>query len=334
MIDVERIKTSVDCRVLVARDLGKPKTRGRTYSSYKCPLHHEQKGYSLVVYADHWQCFGKCGRGGDAIAWMQVYHQFSFREACERLAAGDLPRISVTPPPKPEPLTVPPHKEWQRAAREVAEQAMETLWSSDGKRAWHYLMVKRGLSEQTILDACLGYIPGDYYAWQTVAGLHVPCGITLPWFADDATWGIKVRRAAGEPRYQQVSGGNLASCLYGVDLVQPGLPLLITEGEFDALIARQVAGDLMSAVALGSASNWHINPRWYPRLLTVPRILVRMDADAAGAGAAAQLAQLSRAVTCVQVPVGKDVNDFFLTAGLNSVRSWVAAYCRTETCVH
>jgi hypothetical protein len=37
--------------------------------------------------------------------------------------------------------------------------------------------------------------------------LTVPCGITIPWYADGALWGIKVRRAAGEIRYQQVSGG-------------------------------------------------------------------------------------------------------------------------------
>jgi hypothetical protein len=30
--------------------------------------------------------------------------------------------------------------------------------------------------------------------------LKVPCGITIPWFAEGAIWGIKVRRAAGQQR--------------------------------------------------------------------------------------------------------------------------------------
>ena len=79
MIDVERIKDRVDCRDLIERDLGRPKYRNNTHSKYKCPLHNEEKGYSLAVYEDHWHCFGKCGRGGDAISWLQEYHGLSFR---------------------------------------------------------------------------------------------------------------------------------------------------------------------------------------------------------------------------------------------------------------
>jgi DNA primase len=63
MIDVERLKSMIDCRDVVEHDLGQPKIRGRKYSAYKCPFHNETKGFSLVVYADHWRCFGKCGRG-------------------------------------------------------------------------------------------------------------------------------------------------------------------------------------------------------------------------------------------------------------------------------
>ena len=93
MIDVEKLKAQIDLRQLVERDLGKPRFRGRDYAAFKCPLHSEHKGYSLVVYAHRWQCFGKCHAGGDAIAWVQHYHQFTFHEACERLANGDLPQI-------------------------------------------------------------------------------------------------------------------------------------------------------------------------------------------------------------------------------------------------
>ncbi|MBE2271421.1 MAG: hypothetical protein IAE80_24525, partial [Anaerolinea sp.] len=75
MIDVEKLKGQLDLRQLVERDLGKPRFRGRDYAAFKCPLHSEHKGYSLVVYAHHWRCFGKCHAGGDAIAWVQHYHQ-------------------------------------------------------------------------------------------------------------------------------------------------------------------------------------------------------------------------------------------------------------------
>lgn len=45
---------------------------------------------------------------------------------------------------------------------------------------------------------------------------------------------------AGEQRYQQVSGGHLKGCLYLADRIQPGLPLVLTEGVFDALTAWQI----------------------------------------------------------------------------------------------
>lgn len=255
MIDGEHIKHGIDCRALVEHDLGKPKYRGSTYSTYRCPLHHEERGFSLVVYADHWRCFGKCSRGGDAITWVQVYHGLSFADACQRLAVGDLPRRTPAADQLHQPHVEPPPADWQRAARQIAARAMDTLWSRAGRRAWRYLEETRGLTEKTIVDAALGYIPGDYREWVTLEGLRVPCRITIPWFADHMLWGIKVRRAAGERRYQQVSGGRISGGLYLADAITLGLPLLLTEGEFDALIVRQVGEGLVSAAAIGSAAN-------------------------------------------------------------------------------
>jgi DNA primase len=48
-----------------------------------------------------------------------------------------------------------------------------------------------------------------------------------------------------------------------------------------------------------------------------------MDADAAGVGAAAQLAALSGAVKCVQVPSGKDLSEFYQQTGENTVKEWL-----------
>ena len=48
-----------------------------------------------------------------------------------------------------------------------------------------------------------------------------------------------------------------------------------------------------------------------------------MDADEAGVGAAAQLMVISGAVRSVQVPMGKDMNEFYLREGEDGVREWV-----------
>lgn len=325
MIDVEKLKAQLDLRQLVERDLGKPRFRGRDYAAFRCPLHSEHKGYSLVVYAHNWRCFGKCHAGGDAIAWVQHYHQLTFHEACERLANDDLPQIETlhTVRRMPDPLAQPPDAAWRAKARRVIDEARERLWSPQGQRALGYLVRDRGLRENIIEPAQLGYLPGAPTAWREIEGLNVPCGILIPWIVDDEVWGIKVRRAAGEQRYQQVSGGNIRGCLYLVDQIQPGQPLIITEGEFDALIAWQLCGDSTRAAAIGSASHARIDRRWYGTLLGVPRVIACMDADTAGAGASAQIAALSGSVRCVQVPSGKDLNEFYQQAGEGVVKEWL-----------
>ncbi len=326
MIDVERIKQNIDCRDLIERDLGKPKYRNRNYSTYKCPLHNEEKGYSFIVYENRWVCFGKCGHGGDAISWLMEYHNLSFKEACERLSSDDFP-IRYQPLHKSKNripiISQPPDASWRSRAEEIVKHAEVGLWGEQGKPALHYLKEQRGLTETTILEARLGYIAGDYRDWKTLNGLTVPCGITIPWYADGVIWGIKVRRAAGQQRYQQVSGGNIKGCLYLADTIQPGLPLMITEGEFDALIVRQVANDLVSVASIGSAANKTINSRWFSKIISAPSILLRMDEDQAGHRAISQIGKLSQAVMCVQVPHGKDVNDYYLLTSDAIVLQWI-----------
>ena len=284
-------------------------------STFKCPFHLERKEYSLVVYADHWRCFGKCDVGGDVIGWLMRYRRLSFQQSCERLAAGDLPHTAerlLRPEPKPESRSEPPDETWQKVAQRIGDEASDRLWRSEGRRALAYLKTKRGLSDGVIAAAQLGYIPGQPQEWNVIDGLKVPCGIAIPWYGEGARWGIKIRRSAGEQRYQQVSGGHLKGCLYLADHIQPGLPLVLTEGEFDALTAWQMGGGKLSVASIGSASNCHINRRWFGKLLAAPRLLVCMDADSAGVRAAAEIALISSAVRVAQVPQEKDVNGFYL----------------------
>jgi Toprim-like len=74
-------------------------------------------------------------------------------------------------------------------------------------------------------------------------------------------------------------------------------------------------GYSLAVASIGSASHRHINLRWYGRLLAAPRLLVCMDADAAGMNAAAEIALVSGAARAFQVPHEKDVNAFYLRAG-------------------
>lgn len=102
-------------------------------------------------------------------------------------------------------------------------------------------------------------------------------------------------RASGQ-RYQQVSGDNIKDSLYLSDTILPRLPILLTEGEFDVLIAKQVSNDIVCVAPNGSAANARISSRWFLKLISAPSILICMDVDEAGERAASQILGLSRAV--------------------------------------
>ena len=48
-----------------------------------------------------------------------------------------------------------------------------------------------------------------------------------------------------------------------------------------------------------------------------------MDTDEAGEKAAAEVATLLRAIKIIQVPVGKDMNEFYLRAGRRLASEWL-----------
>ena len=186
----------------------------------------------------------------------------------------------------------------------------------------------RGLWPTTIEAAQLGYIPGDMRTWYTfqVGSLTYkhPSGITIPWFADDALWGVNVRRPArpGDTKYHQFAGGHTNGALYWSHDVVLGWLVLFTEGEFDCLIAWQCGQDRVCPVTLGGASN-PLHSRWLKLLAASPQIIAVTDNDGAGDAAGDRLAGLSARVRRVHVPTGKDMTDFLLATDMPTVSQWI-----------
>src|SRR5690348_3931068 len=121
-MDIEQIKQQIDCRQLVEEDLGEPKHRGNKAWQWRCPVHHEQKGYSLAVWANGWRCFGACQIGGDAIAWLQHSRGLSFVAACQLLSVPNENQPSAQrkhratlqrPASSATDMAQPPSEEWQ-----------------------------------------------------------------------------------------------------------------------------------------------------------------------------------------------------------------------------
>jgi len=311
VVDTQRLKENFDLRRLVEQDLGPAPLRGGRAYLWKCPFHHEHKGYSLAVWANGYRCFGACDTSGDALGWLMNYRRLSFTEALHVLGqpmknAAPVERTILKPPSEP------PVWEWQQAAERIVSLAEDTIWSEVGEPAVNYL-IGRGLTTRTIRTMRLGYIPGDFREWRVIEGLDVPCGITIPWFAADALWAVKVRRAAGMPKYQQVKGGN-TNGLYGADGLVGHEMALFCEGEFDTLLANQEAGNLIAAVSLSSATAT-LNARWYGELTHCRQILVAYDRDQAGEKGAKRLLDLSLRFRALPTPFGKDVGEFYLQGG-------------------
>ncbi|MBZ0298740.1 MAG: toprim domain-containing protein [Anaerolineae bacterium] len=318
MNDTRRIKENYDLRRIVEQDLGQPPVRSGRASLYKCPFHNEQKGYSLAVWTDGYRCFGRCDTSGDLFDWLMTYRRLSFPEALAVL--GEYPDEHRLPRPQIETITSePPPEDWQRAARQVVNVAEETLWSTEGEPALHYLLEQRGLTTTTIRKARLGYIPGDFREWREIAGLSVPCGIAIPWFASDALWAVKVRRAYGLPKYVQIAGGSTHG-LYNADTLHLNTVAMFCEGEFDALLVQQEAGNLVSPVTLGSATA-RLTSCWYGMLVGHRTIYVSYDRDQAGKRGTERLLNLSPRFRELLLPHGKDISDFYLNGG--DISAWL-----------
>ena len=290
-VDTKTLLSSVDLGAVLAADLG-PSNRSGTWC---CPFHEDKSpSFGLVKGKPGlWHCFG-CGKSGDAIDFLRHRHGLSFRDACERLAAGQaLPiGISGTPARRRRPSvrqSVPPSATWATKAATMADEAAAALWVPAGILGLEYLR-SRGLTDETIRAFRLGWIAKDRYepsaAWglpEDHAQIWTPAGICIPWFIEGKCWRLNVRRLDPEadPKYKGPAG--FRQGLFNADALTPGRAAVLVEGEFDALAILQSAGDIVVPVATGSTSGARV-ARWLYELAAVPAVLVAFDADANAAG--------------------------------------------------
>jgi DNA primase len=312
VVDVQVLLERIELAALVEQDLGQPVRREGRWLKWYCPFHADGKTPSLGVANNRWKCFG-CGRSGDVIDWIREREGLSFREACQQLGAME-PMAVSNPTTHTEPVASSmPSAVWQERAQTVVSTCQSALGSDAGAKARAWLN-RRGLVDETLQGWQLGFNPRN----QKIAGLWVPRGIVIPCLAAGRAWYLKVRRAAGQPKYTQVRGGQVA--LFGTDTLPGRDVAVVTEGEFDAMLLQQEVGDLAGVVTLGSASA-RLPDAWVPYLLGVQRLLIAYDADAAGAEGVAAWQALSPRTQRLLPLAGKDVTDFYLAGG--DLRAWV-----------
>jgi len=329
MFDVAELKSRVNLLAVVEADIGPPRKQNGRWFSWPCPFHEDgdRDGGSLRVTPDTgtWFCFG-CHATGDVIAWIRKRENLGFVEACHELGATNNHARRTARPREPLATFVPsPDSTWQQSVQQVADAAQAFLWSGGANSSLDYLH-KRGLRDETLKTWGIGCNPVQARLPElpVVDGktITVPRGITIPVQMNKALWALKVRQPDGYiPKYPQVTGGHAA--LFGTWTLSTRSIVLLAEGEFDAMLAWQEAGDLIGvASTTGGAKTWLGS--WAVHLLAARTILVAYDNDQTGDEAATHVvASIGSRARRVRVSVGKDITEFWQGGG--NVRDWVVS---------
>ena len=237
---------------------------------WTCPFHHdEHPSFQVDVQRQTWRCW-PCGIGGDAIDLVKRLRNVEFREAVR--IVGELSGIALisTPSRKWEPSRVgathqsqasssgglhPPYKTSMtckltkcepdeptglppKDALLLVERAESRLWTPEGTQAREYLE-HRGLSTETIRAARLGYVASAGVPTRDGDRCFRTSGVTIPWFDAGRLALVKVRQPVGSrPTYIEAFRDR-PQIFPGFEEIEQGLPLVIVEGEFDALVLGQ-----------------------------------------------------------------------------------------------
>jgi DNA primase len=160
MTAIDEIKSRIDIVDLVSESV-KLRRSGKSYTGF-CPFHQNTKTPAFAVFPESgtWRCFGQCNEGGDIFKFVMKKEGWDFTEALKYLAQ----RAGVTLVPQtPERQAV--EEEYARL-RTLLEEAVEyyayhLTQDPAGKPALDYLL-KRGVNQQSIENFRLGYAPAGY----------------------------------------------------------------------------------------------------------------------------------------------------------------------------
>jgi DNA primase len=169
----------------------------------------------------------------------------------------------------------------------LVEAAETRLWSPEGAGALEYLRRERGLRDETIRAARLGCADKLRLPKRDGSGTWPVSGITIPWWDRGRLALLKIRRLGliNGPKY--VEAFRDRPRIYpGPEGIRTAKPLIVTEGEFDALLLGQELGELAAVVTLGSASSTRPDPSILGLMLAAPTWYLATDADEAGDRAA------------------------------------------------
>ncbi|MBI5951777.1 MAG: hypothetical protein HY865_08975 [Chloroflexi bacterium] len=295
-----------------------------------CPFCGGRDRFNLTQKSNGWRWHCRhCANDGykTSIDYVMRREDCTFKQALETMGGS----IDLAPHPRQDPPLQlpdnPPSESWQARALQLVDRAQAVLWDARGSKALAWLRT-RGLCDETIRTAKLGYIPQSYSekpeAWGTPNDdsepIYIHKGILIPGVIASKAWYLKIRihnPADPKDKYRGVRGNKSAS-LYLADFITVDRPAVFCEGEFDALLLKQEVKDLASVITLGASTNKLNLATWGIYLLRPSSFLIAYDADEAGKLGGDDLTWLHDAQR-LQVPAlrkgDKDLTDFHKSGG-------------------
>ena len=208
---------------------------------------------------------------------------------------------------------------WAESLIAACNESHERLMSREcdaSRRAWDYLTgPERNLKPETITRHKLG-LNIDWYEFHEPLGdstdpFRLPPGIVMPWFTGPlGISGANVRQFHTPLKSKYVMAkGSRRHWMFPSLKLWAG-PLLIVEGEFDAMVANQELGGLIPVATLGGAQCKPGDTFDAPTLCQFARLFVAADSDEAGQECRDMWSEFSRRSTSVNMPSGaKDLSD-------------------------
>jgi DNA primase len=272
-----------------------------------CPLHSDHKPSFLVDPSKSlFYCYG-CGRGGDVIRFVELYHQVQFPQALALL------------------------HQWRGLAPLLHEAAgFYRIHLHRHGEAVAYLH-QRGLRSPELIEHMrIGYAPGGgcLRRWLTQLGYPLPAlrqaslvtaagydaythRVVFP--LEGNLYGRSLSTSAPPHRFLPGAKGGL----YAWEQVRRYPEVILVEGLFDYAVLWQ-AGFHHVTCAMGN----HLNVHQYRQLCDSPRtVYLAFDADTNGSGQqaaqslACRLREQGVNVRIVSLPEGHDPNSFFVQDG-------------------
>jgi hypothetical protein len=337
-IDWSAIRDRVDLAAVATALLGPaPGRRGERGRRlwWVCPFHADQNP-SLCVNPGKpwWKCYG-CDAHGDAMELARRLNPgWSFRDAATWLAElvgivtpSGRPAIRPRPRAARMPAKAPQWPPEQPSGLPLADalsataDAEQRLWTPEGRPALEYLRRDRGLRDEKIRAARLGYVDKLRLPKRDGSGTWPVAGITIPWFDRVRLVLLKIRRLGLFNGARYIEAFRDRPTIYpSPSVIRPDTPLGITEGEFDALLLGQELWELAAVVTLGSTSSTRPDPTILGMMLPAPVWYLATDADGSGNKAAETwIYARARRVT---PPAGKDWTEAY-QAGIDLRRWWI-----------